>query len=368
MSVPNFAMWCASAVASAWKGSQLVRLPEDKGLRVITACSALVLLALTAQLAAGSDSAARTTSDQLPKLFQNVVLTFFFALLIILLQSMVDSEAVGSHGPAEVAIAFATSCGLIAAFAAADTNAAGFSYEYANSAAALLFYLIGNLYMAYATMRGANLARYAADQAQSRVRLSLLVAGAGLVVCCLGTHVPRIVSTSSRLVFQRDAIPGTAAWTTPVLAIGIAVFFLGIGYPGVRTGLVKTRLWFRDRKRYRQLWPLWSALHHAFPDIALLPPSSPVRDALRVRHMRLHFYRRVIECRDGLVCVSPYLDDEPIGSGSPMQSAHRLREALHRSVAGKPSAGVSVVAEPTESGTEADITQLLELARSLRTD
>jgi hypothetical protein len=71
------------------------------------------------------------------------------------------------------------------------------------------------------------------------VRLSLLVAGAGLTVCCLGTHVPRIVSTFSRLAFQRDTVPGTATWTTPLLAIGIAVFFLGIGYPGARTEVVR---------------------------------------------------------------------------------------------------------------------------------
>ncbi len=78
--------------------------------------------------------------------------------------------------------------------------------------------------------------------------------------------------------------------------------------------------------------------------------------------MRLHFYRRVIECRDGLVCVSPYLHDESASSGS---STHRLRAALHRSLTGKPSAAVSVVAEPTESGMEADIDQLLELSRRL---
>jgi hypothetical protein len=49
-------------------------------------------------------------------------------------------------------------------------------------------------------------------------------------------------------------------------------------------------------------------------------------------------------------------------------STHRLRAALHQSLTGKPSAAVSVVAEPTEPGMEADIGQLLELSRRLSAD
>lgn len=41
--------------------------------------------------------------------------------------------------------------------------------------------------MAYATARGAQLAWRAAEQTQSRARLGLRVAAAGLLVCCLGT-------------------------------------------------------------------------------------------------------------------------------------------------------------------------------------
>lgn len=359
MSLPNIAMWGAAAGASAWKGSQLARVPGDRGLRVITLCTSLVFIALSAQLAAGAEGLFQTVPSQLPKLFQNVVLTFFFALLIILLQSLADPSATASRGLGEIAVALAASGGLTAVFMAAGPRTGDFSYETAGYASGpLLFYLVGNSYMAYATARGAQLAWRAAEQTQSRARLSLRVAAAGLVVCCLGTHLPRVASTFSRVAFDEDAVPGTAGWTTSLLATGIGVFFLGVAYPGVRTGLVKAHLWFEDRKRYRLLWPLWSALYKAFPHIALLPSSNHTRDSLRVRHMRLHYYRRIIECRDGLVCLSPYV-------GAKGASASRIRTALARSTDGKPNGAVSVIAAPSEAGMEADIRQLLTLSQSL---
>ncbi|UOX88388.1 hypothetical protein MUY14_43040 [Amycolatopsis sp. FBCC-B4732] len=367
MSLPNLAMWGAAAGASSWKISQLVRVPADRGLQVITACTFLVFLALTAQLAADPGSALPASSGQLPKLFQNVVLTFFFSLLIVLLESIVDSRDVASRGLIEMAIALVASCGLAATFVLADKNPGSFGYEAAGSATMqLLFYLVGNAYMAYATARGAALTWRAGDQAQSRVRLSLRVASAGLVICCLGTHLPRIASTASRLVLRQDVVPGTDIWTSPFLALGISIFFFGVAYPGVRAGIVKVRLWVVDRKHYRQLRPLWAALSQAFPDITLLPKTSQAREAFRVRRMRLHFYRRAIECRDGLVCLSPYLEPDEASDGASTLSAERLHEGLLRSNEGEPRTGVHIVARPADPGMDADLKELLALSQGLR--
>lgn len=184
------------------------------------------------------------------------------------------------------------------------------SYQDAATATgALAFYLIGNLYMAYATSRGAYLAWTAAEHSFSRARLSLRVAGAGLMVCCLGTHVPRVVAMTGELTLGVPVLPGTAVWTTPLLAIGISVFFLGIGYPGARTGVMKARLWLEARRQYRELRPLWLAVTRQFPNIALFPAESALREAFRVRQMRLRLYRRAIECRGGVVCLSPFVEE-----------------------------------------------------------
>ncbi|GAB3680861.1 MAB_1171c family putative transporter [Saccharopolyspora tripterygii] len=365
MALPNLLMWAAATIAAIWKLSQLIRAPHDRGLRVVTMCTVLVLVALSAQLAVSIPPVAEFFPSQSPKLIQNVILTFFFALLLVLLHSSVAPSAVGSRGWLEVMFALVASGGLVAAFAAAAPDNRGASYEHAgDSPAVLAFYLIGNLYMSYATARGAYLAWTTADHTRSRARLSLRVAAAGLAVNCLGTHTPRVLSTAGRLVSGKDPIPGTATWTTPILAIGIVAFFLGIGYPGVRTGLVKARMWIEVRRHYRQLRPLWAALCAQFDNIALFPQVSPLREALQLRQMRLRYYRRVIECRDGLVCLSPFVAEPVDSSKTPEQQAEIVRDALARAAAGEQVSVTSVLAAPEAAGMDADSQQLLALSRA----
>ncbi|MGW5643687.1 MAB_1171c family putative transporter [Saccharopolyspora sp. NPDC003762] len=365
MFVSNLLMWSASAIAAGWKTSQLIRVPHDKGLRVVTTCTILVFIALTAQLTVSTTAVSELLPSQSPKLLQNVILTFFFALLIALLQSTQSPSTTGSRGYIEIVLALLASGGLIATFAATAPAVRGDSYEEAYGHASLLtFYLVGNLYMAYATVRGTYLAWTTARHTQSRARLSLRVAAAGLTVCCLGTHVPRVVSTSGRLAFGRDLLPGTATWTTPLLAIGIGAFFLGIGYPGVRTAVAKTLLWFQARHHYRQLRPLWIALYSHFPSIALFPPATELRDAFQITHMRMRYYRRVIECRDGLVCLSPYVDEPSDTAASPAYQAELVRDGLVRCAKGRKVSAVSVIAAPTDAGMDADIMELLALSQA----
>ncbi|EHR53457.1 uncharacterized protein with PQ loop repeat [Saccharomonospora amisosensis] len=367
MVVASVVMWAASAIAVIWKTSQLLRAPHEKDLRVVTTCVALVFLALSAQLAFSLARSPEYFPSQFPKLIQNVILTFFFALLIVLLQSAVSPSMVSSRGPLEVALALLTSAGLIATFAATNPAIRGASYEgtHDNDPAVLTFYLIGNVYLAYATARGAYLAWSAASHTRSRAQLSLRVAAAGLVVCCVGTHLPRSISTSGRLTLGTDPLPGTGTWTTPLLATGIGVFFIGVGYPGIRTGIVKTRLWFEVRCRYRQLRPLWTAVCDRFPNIALFPPTHPIREAFHIRQMRLRYYRRVIECRDGLVCLSPYITEPADATKTPTRQAELVRDALDRSAQATQVSPVSVIAAPAADGMDADTQELLALSRAL---
>lgn len=372
MWLPNVLMWAASAAAAVWKVSQLARVPQDKGLRVVTVCTLLVFVALTAQLAVTVPVPALPgwLPSQSSKLIQNEVLTFFFALLIVLLRSTLSPASEGTRGYVEIWIALVASSGLIAAYVATSPGARGASYEDAGRDPGLLaFYLVGNLYMAYATARGAYLAWATARHTQSRAAVGLRVAGIGLAMCCIGTHLPRVLSISSRLALRHDLIPGTASWTTPLLAVGIVVFFLGIGYPGVRTGVVKARLWFEVRHHYRQLRPLWMAVCTHFPNIALFPPVGPLREAVQFGHLRLRYYRRVIECRDGLVCLSPYIATPTNASRSPAHLATLVRDALHRvSYGGQPISTASVLAVPDAAGMDADARQLLALSQALATD
>lgn len=91
----------------------------------------------------------------------------------------------------------------------------------------------------------------------------------------------------------------------------------------------------RHRRMHHQLTPLWTALVTAYPDVVLNrePPTSRW-GRLRLRHTHARFYRRLIECRDGLVRLSPHLVRVAPGTDlarcGPDQLALHIRAALAR--------------------------------------
>ncbi|ANY10699.1 hypothetical protein AFB00_30295 (plasmid) [Pseudonocardia sp. HH130630-07] len=218
--IAEIVMWAASIAAAGWKISQLVRAPHDRGLRAVTGATVLVAVALSAQLAA-QIAPPTSTLGQSPKLAQNVLLTAFFSLLLSLLASVRRATVVGEvrrrgSGYREPLAAGATAAALLVAFLATDPSERGAGYGTSSSPAVLAFYLVGNVFMLYATCRGAYLTWSVARGLHSTsVRVSLRVAGGGLVVCALGCHLPRSVDTArsgngDRCVLRRTALPGPA--------------------------------------------------------------------------------------------------------------------------------------------------------------
>ena len=76
--------------------------------------------------------------------------------------------------------------------------------------------------------------------------------------------------------------------------------FVGADYPA---------RWLAASRTYRQLYPLWHAITHAFPQIVLHPSrwNHPVADVFTAR-FSFRSYRRVIEIRDGYVRLQGYRD------------------------------------------------------------
>lgn len=363
MLIPNLLMWIASGAASAWKISQLLRLPRDGNLRVVTACTVLVFFALTAQLAV-SGVVAIVPSDY-AKLIQNCVLALFFALLLILLSSAVTTDRARRSG-AELLVALVVVTGLVTVTILTPSPIRGAAYEATADPHNLAFYLLGNAYMAYACGRGTWLAWTASGHTRSRARLGLRVAAAGLTVNLLGTHLPRVIHTGGQLVIHRELLPGTEIWTTPVLAVGIVIFFIGIGYPGARTGVIKAQYWIEIRRRYHQLRPLWAALHQRFPKIALFPAVSPTREFFQFRGLPTRYYRRVVECRDGLLYLSGMIDTPIDLTVSTAEQARLVRAMLDATPPASTRAAVPpVIAAPSTAGMDADARELVALSRAL---
>lgn len=361
-------MWCAAAMAAIWKGSQLIRVPRDRGLQIVTTCTVLVLLALTAQLAVAL--AGNHFPRQTPVLVEFILLNFFFVLLLSLLRTTGARFDV-SRAPffTDLGLAVATSVVLVITFTTTEPSSSGANYgdytEASGPAGVLVFHLVGNLFMAYATARGAHLSWVVARHALAHTRKGLRVAAVGLAIACLGDHVPRVIAMTGRLTIGDPVLPATATWTSPLLATGVAVFFLGVGYPGARTGIVKVRLWVQAKSRYHELRPLWEILYREFPTIALFPERSPGRDWFTVRRMRMRYYRRVIECRDGLVCLSPYMSTAALPTHTPAEQAALVRAAIERRADATDPTVPTVIAPPLEAGMESDTQAIIALSRAL---
>lgn len=90
---------------------------------------------------------------------------------------------------------------------------------------------------------------------------------------------------------------------------GVAALLLIVTITTAQWGPATTRLhdWWRRRRDYRVVRPLWLAVCDAMPDLALLPPSaSPA--GLRRPDTELWVYRFVIEISDALLVLEPRFD------------------------------------------------------------
>jgi hypothetical protein len=77
-------------------------------------------------------------------------------------------------------------------------------------------------------------------------------------------------------------------------------------------GISDLYVWGRRYRAYRRLYPLWSALYRAAPEIALFPPRSLIADLFTFRGLEFLLYRRVIEIRDAFLALRPYIDPEVV--------------------------------------------------------
>jgi hypothetical protein len=187
----------------------------------------------------------------------------------------------------------------------------------------------------------------------------LRVTSAGLVLM-----LAALIPLATVVIVRWARLPSPPALMTAgeLIAIpGILVFLVGVTYPGAVMRVSAMRMWGRHRRLYRQLAPLWSELHRAFPEDALTRvPSSAWRDAVSLWGVHRRYYRRVIECRDGLVRVSPRLGTstgrEPL--------ADRLLAALQTTTTAAPAEAVAV-AVPATAGLDADAQELAVLARQV---
>lgn len=346
----------------AWKTAHLARAPRSVPLRCVVACLAFATVAFLAQLPNASlvspASPWRVFTQFALILATSTALDFFFLF-----------SALGTARARRLAVRRAVVMAAVVAVMAAATALVppGASIRDQSVPAVAVLYLLfmaaNGILLADAlgwTLRGVA----GAGRVLAR-GLRITSAGLALLIAAL---VPMIV----RDVLRLARLPAPPALLTAgiLLAVpGIVLFLIGVGYPGTVSRLTAVRVYARHWRLYRQLAPLWHELHRAYPQDALarVPAAASWRDALSLREVHRRFYRRVVECRDGLVRLSPHL-----APGTPQQEAERLLDALRTVPAARKAPGQKEkggravpVAVPAGPGLDADAAALAALSRQI---
>lgn len=366
-----------------WLFYQVAKAPGNRPLRAVTLCLTCAALAFPFGMVPVAEQV-----DRLPwlgrgasELLQNALLlgTVYWLMCFYLYSAAEDhrgrTRARWEAVPLAAAVVVITAATVATAdepgertYRAVDMQITGFA----------VFYLVAGGYLVYAL---AMALRWTVPYARASTRplatglWLVAVAMAGMV---LGGSVRAVVVI---LRWAGATVPGGVTSTASLLVgCAIPLFVIGVAYPGVVTRLGALRVWWQHRRTYHRLRPLWLLLHEAFPQDALnRVPTGRFSDRLLLRGVHRRYYRRIIECRDGLVRISPQLARlaaEESGGGdaaaggvtdSQRALAARLRAALAAQASGDTATSQAVpIAIPESDSLEADAEQLVALADALR--
>lgn len=142
------------------------------------------------------------------------------------------------------------------------------------------------------------------DEPHLRRRAWWYVVGWGFAIA---TNLHALIHTIAR----RFDLP---LYTTPAPGVVTGGLLVACQAALLSPGLFTALDWLRDRlaqyQAHRRLYPLWRALYEATPGIAFFPARSALGDALVLRDLDLRLHHRIIEIRDGIVALRPYLHPE----------------------------------------------------------
>ena len=363
----------------AWVYYQVVKAPENRPLRAVALCLTCAALAFPCGLVPVAERV-----DRLPwlgrgasELLQNALLlcTVYWLMCFYLFSAADDRQgrirARWEALPLAVAVAVITVATVATAdepgersYQAVDMQITGFA----------VFYLVAGGYLVYALATALRWTIPYARASRRPLATGLWLVASAQAGMVLGGSVRCVVVVIRWAGGQAPA----ALTTTASLLVGcsIPLFVVGVALPGVSARLVALRIWWQHRQTYHRLRPLWQLLHEAYPQDALTRvPTGRWRDRLLLRGVHRRYYRRIIECRDGLVRISPHLarlaaeeGERGAGDGDEQRAlAARLRAALKAQAAGGEASSQAVpIAIPESDSLEADAEQLVALSDALR--
>ncbi|GAA4530987.1 MAB_1171c family putative transporter [Amycolatopsis samaneae] len=345
--------------ALLWKSYQLMRAPKDVARWMVTACLACFAASYPFGLLAGKVDQP-DPGPIVPLLFQHVFLCgLVYTLACFFLFSALPAARARRRAWLE-AVPLGAAILVMAVVTVLMPDVPPARYPLAGMS---IFYLTADLYLTYGIASACFFARRYARGASPRLARGLTVASFGFAIGAVGGATLIAVV----LVHWAGAIiPWLLVQATVFLVFPSAILLvIGLSYPGVATRAAAARVWWQHLRMYHRLGPLWTRLHEAFPEDALSrKPLNPWRDALSLRGVHRRYYRRAVECRDGLVRISPYLAH----LGQDGSLADQLTEALRAHARGEPVPEEGMpVALPEGNSLDDDVRELVTLSESMRT-
>jgi hypothetical protein len=340
-----------------WKLAHLARAPRDPPLRCVTACLACAAAAYPFGIMFASHTVA-PAARWLMVMQSSLLLGVMYCLGCFFLYSLL-APAIARQRARRRALALATAVGTLITAAAVTPAAAAMNDQ--SAPAVGVAYVIFDVAMGYfLTDAGRQALRGMKEVHGPTARgLRLVFTGITLMVASLVLFV-----TAIAMHLARANPPAALGPAGQVLVLpGIVTLLAGVSYPGTVMRVSALRLWNRRRRTYHELAPLWTALHEAFPqDTLSRMPSSRWHDALSPWSVHRRFYRRVIECRDGLVRLSPYLD-LPSGRADAALASRLITALQAQGTTTQVLREPVLVAVPEGSGLDADADELARLSR-----
>ncbi|MDJ1132786.1 MAB_1171c family putative transporter [Streptomyces iconiensis] len=371
-------------LALGLKVFQLARNPYSAPLRAVTLCLLYACGAGLLALPMGARFYDGAVGGTVTRLAQNVMLlTACYFLMCFYLYSALDHASARHRARREATGLLVTVCTLAACVlvGAGDLLAGGFAEVDMAIPEDTVFYLVAELYLVYSLASSFYWTHRFARSSPRPLSTGLWIVAAGVSTAAVSAAV-RVAFVLVRS--QGAVIPAALTeWTRVLLMAAVSLFVTGVSYPVLRNFLTSARFWRRHRRFHRRLLPLWLLLSEAFPHVVLDvagPRRRGGRPPVRGVHRRLH--RRVIECRDGLVLILPYLTVPPGRGAVPGNPAAERAAALLREVMDgaalrlEPRAARECAPSATARGVppsldrqrdrEADVHELLCLSDALR--
>ncbi|MER8036125.1 MAB_1171c family putative transporter [Streptomyces hydrogenans] len=361
------------AAAVAWKLYQLSRAPHDLPLRSVTLCLVCAALSYPVAMPGGASGVDTVAGHGAAKLIQNLLLLATVYHLLCFYLYSAEGSAGRRRARLEAVLALAVGVAISVAALTVPHSVFEGSFSTADMTVPQIAFFYGGagLYLMYAltvtarwTYRFARLSRR-----PHATGLWMAATGLGIMAGACGVRAVFVAVRWS----GGTVTPALMAAVALLLVVSILLFVTGITYPGVRARIASIRLWFRHRRDHRRLEPLWRLLAEALPENVLGAASPAMSDRWRARKVHRRYHRRIVECRDGLVDLGPYLsvgDQEVDGaalSRDPAELATRLRQAVAQIGEDAPAPRQVVpLAMAFGDDREADVRQLIAVSDALR--